>query len=241
MRTPIPVTTPRTASPSMTMSETVCCSSASRGARSSTPRMCRRYSARSICARVARTAGPLRALRVRKWIPQWSAPTAIAPPSASISLTRCPLPIPPMAGIAAHLAEGFNALREQQRLGAGTGRGERRLGAGVAAPDDDDVECSVVEHGDGQAGSKLCDGVRSGIVAGFVPGASSAPFPSTLRGRLRIGGSRFHEKRSATLPPPRVAGIEIETGFRNGQAAPPGVKAARSPGPDRSSPSPQAR
>ena len=43
--------------------------------------------------------GPLRALRVRKWIPQWSAPTAIAPPSASISLTRCPLPIPPMAGL----------------------------------------------------------------------------------------------------------------------------------------------
>ena len=42
MRTPMPVTTPRTASPSTTRSETVCWRSASRGVRSSAPRMWRR-------------------------------------------------------------------------------------------------------------------------------------------------------------------------------------------------------
>ena len=56
---------------------------------------------------------------------------------------------PPDGRVAAHLPEGFDALREQQRLRPRPRRGERRLGAGVAPADDDDVECSVVEHQDG--------------------------------------------------------------------------------------------
>src|SRR5690554_5463401 len=54
---------------------------------------------RSAWARVARTAGPLRALSTRNWIPPRSVATALAPPSASISLTRWLLPMPPMAGL----------------------------------------------------------------------------------------------------------------------------------------------
>jgi hypothetical protein len=51
-------------------------------------RMARRYSCRSACARVARTAGPLLAFSVRNWMPARSAARAMAPPSASISRTR---------------------------------------------------------------------------------------------------------------------------------------------------------
>ena len=39
-------------------------------------------------------------------------------------------------GVAAHLPERLDALREQQGAGAEPRRGERRLGAGVAATDD---------------------------------------------------------------------------------------------------------
>ena len=47
-----------------------------------------RYSTRSACARVARTAGPLEAFSVRNWIPASSVASAMAPSSASISLAR---------------------------------------------------------------------------------------------------------------------------------------------------------
>ena len=65
-------------------------------------------------------------------------------------LDEVPLADPADGRVAAHLPEGLDALREQQRLRPGPGRGERRLGAGVTAADDDDVECPVVEHGDGR-------------------------------------------------------------------------------------------
>ena len=42
--------------------------------------------------------------------------------------------------VAGHLAERLDAVRQQQRLAAHPRGGERRLGAGVAAADDDDVE-----------------------------------------------------------------------------------------------------
>ena len=64
-------------------------------------------------------------------------------------LDEVPLADPADGRVAAHLPERLDALGEQQGLGARPGRGERRLGAGVAAADDDDVECAVVEHGDG--------------------------------------------------------------------------------------------
>ena len=61
--------------------------------------MALRYSTRSACARVARTAGPLRELRMRNWMPASSVTSAMAPPKASTSLTRWPLPIPPIDGL----------------------------------------------------------------------------------------------------------------------------------------------
>jgi hypothetical protein len=43
-------------------------------------------------------------------------------------------------GVAAHLPQRLDVVREQQRGTAHARRGERGLGAGVAAADDDDVE-----------------------------------------------------------------------------------------------------
>ena len=48
---------------------------------------------------VAQTAGPFEALRSLKWIPAKSAAMPIAPPKASISFTKCPLPTPPIEGL----------------------------------------------------------------------------------------------------------------------------------------------
>jgi len=44
------------------------------------------------------------------------------------------------AGVAAHLAQGFNIVGQQQRLAAHAGSGQRCLGAGMAATDNDDIE-----------------------------------------------------------------------------------------------------
>ena len=57
-----------------------------------------------------------------------------------------PLADPPDRGVAAHLAEGLDALGEEQGAGAGAGGGKGRLGPRVPAPDHDDVECLVVVH-----------------------------------------------------------------------------------------------
>ena len=46
-----------------------------------------------------RTAGPLRRLSTRNWMPPASATRPIRPSSASISRTRWPLPSPPIAGL----------------------------------------------------------------------------------------------------------------------------------------------
>ena len=48
--------------------------------------------------------------------------------------------------IAAHLAERLDRVRQQQRRRTHPRRGERSLGAGVAATDDDDVEMSRKLH-----------------------------------------------------------------------------------------------
>ena len=42
---------------------------------------------------------PFRMFRIRNWMPVASMFLAISPPSASISLTRCPLASPPTAGL----------------------------------------------------------------------------------------------------------------------------------------------
>ena len=68
-RSPICVTTPTTRSPSRIRSSTACWKIRRFGWFSSRLRIACRYSTRSACARVARTAGPLRELRMRNWIP----------------------------------------------------------------------------------------------------------------------------------------------------------------------------
>ena len=62
-------------------------------------RIATRYRFRSIWARVARTAGPFDRFKIRNWIPAASVTTPIAPPIASTSLTRWPLPMPPIDGL----------------------------------------------------------------------------------------------------------------------------------------------
>jgi len=57
------------------------------------------YFLRSACARSDQTAGPLPRFSIRYWMHALSAARAISPPSASSSRTRCPLPVPPMAGL----------------------------------------------------------------------------------------------------------------------------------------------
>ena len=48
--------------------------------------------------------------------------------------------------IARHLAEGFDAVRDQQGSAAASRRCESRLGSGVAATDHDHVECGWEFH-----------------------------------------------------------------------------------------------
>ena len=48
--------------------------------------------------------------------------------------------------VAGHLTQGLDVVGEQQGLAAHPGRGQRSLGAGMAATDDDDVEFLGVQH-----------------------------------------------------------------------------------------------
>ena len=57
------------------------------------------YRRRSAWARREWTAGPLPRLSILYWMQALSAARPISPPSASTSRTRCPLPVPPMAGL----------------------------------------------------------------------------------------------------------------------------------------------
>ncbi len=69
-------------------SSTACWNNHRLGWFSSRRRIAALYMMRSACARVARTAGPLLELRMRNWMPASSVAAAMAPPSASTSLTR---------------------------------------------------------------------------------------------------------------------------------------------------------
>ena len=56
--------------------------------------------------------------------------------------------MPPIAGLAGHLADGFDALGQEQRSRAEARRGKRGFGAGMAAADHDHVEMlGMVNHG----------------------------------------------------------------------------------------------
>ena len=87
-----------------------------------------------------------------------SAARAIAPPSASISLTRWPLPMPPMAGlqlicpIVSMLCVSSSVRAPHAR------RGQRGLGAGVAAADHDDVVVRLDAAWGSLGGTERCGG-----------------------------------------------------------------------------------
>ena len=81
-------------------------------------------------------------------------------------LDEVPLADPPDGRVAAHLPQRLDALGKQQRLRPRPRRGERRLGAGMAAADDDDVECPVVEHGM-EGRFRVVRSFGTTIVAGF--------------------------------------------------------------------------
>ena len=70
-----------------------------------------------------------------------SAQLAISPPRASSSRTRCPLPVPPMAGLQGILPMASrltvkHTVRSPIRAAAG------RLLSGVSRADDGDIKCA---------------------------------------------------------------------------------------------------
>ena len=86
-----------------------------------------------------RTAGPLEALSVLKWVPVRSAARPISPPSASSSRTRWPLAVPPTAGLQLMTRDAI-ALEGEGEGGQAHARArERRLAAGMAQTHHDDV------------------------------------------------------------------------------------------------------
>ncbi len=68
-------------------------------------------------------------------------------------LDQMPLADPADRGVARHLPEGFDAVRQQHGASAHPGRGQRRFGTGVTAADHDDIEpfwkvhCSAARGG----------------------------------------------------------------------------------------------
>ena len=62
----------------------------------------------SACALRECTAGPFDVFNILDWINVWSIFTPISPPKASISLTRCPLAVPPILGLHGIIATESN-------------------------------------------------------------------------------------------------------------------------------------
>ena len=72
-------------------------------------------------------------------MPALSVLRPISPPNASISLTRCPLPIPPHCGIARHVRDFVLIDGQQEDPATHPGPGQRRFAPGMPPSDDDDV------------------------------------------------------------------------------------------------------
>ena len=70
----------------------------------------------------------------------------MAPPERIDLLDEVALADAPDRRIAAHLPERLDVVREQKRAPAHARRGERRLGARMAAADDDHVEFCSETH-----------------------------------------------------------------------------------------------
>ena len=75
-------------------------------------------------------------------MPAASAARPMIPSSASISRTRWPLPMPPMAGLQDISPIRWHGVGDQQGAGTEAGGGGGGLAAGMAAADDDDVVAS---------------------------------------------------------------------------------------------------
>lgn len=54
-------------------------------------------------------------------------------------------------------------MRQQQRLGAGTGGSQRSFGAGVAATDDDDIEFAGIVHDGGKVRERSVLIIEAGL------------------------------------------------------------------------------
>ena len=95
----------------------------------------------SACARGDQTAGPRLRLSSLNWMPVASIARPIKPPSASISRTRCPFAVPPIAGLHGMCATVSIDSVQIADVAPHARRRPRRFHAGVARADDDDVEC----------------------------------------------------------------------------------------------------
>ncbi len=150
-RTPDPPTSTDSAAP--TIHEMPgCASSASRTAL--------RYACLSACARGDQTAGPRLRFRILNWMPVASIARPIRPPSASISRTRWPLAVPPIAGL-----QGMCATVSRESVQSPTRQPQARrrpcrLAPGVSRPDHDDIEGGA-RHGAGHLPTQNAEKIAS--------------------------------------------------------------------------------
>ncbi len=95
----------------------------------------------------------------------------------------------PDGGVAAHLAQRLDVVRQQQRPAAHARCGQRRLGAGVAAADHDHIEFLRVKHGDsGRGGAVSALHGQAGREPRFYrPAGSSALSEDATRQRRHEG------------------------------------------------------
>ncbi len=96
---------------------------------SSSCRILTRYWRLSHCARGDQTAGPREVFSKRNWMPTASATSPMMPPSASTSRTRCPLAIPPIAGL-----HDICAIRSRFRLNNAVRRPMRAAAIAASHP-----------------------------------------------------------------------------------------------------------
>ena len=94
---------------------------------------------------------------MRNWMPPSSVAAAIAPPRASTSLTRCPLPMPRIEGLSS-LRRGSRDRAQQQGLAAHARSSQRGLSSGMAAANNDDIETGGIEYGEPPHEKAICKG-----------------------------------------------------------------------------------
>ena len=104
------------------------------------PHPLRRYAALSAWARGDQTAGPRLRFRTLNWMPVASIARPISPPSASISRTRWPFAVPPMAGLQGMCATVSLDIVQMPTREPKAGRRPGGLAARVPGADDDEVE-----------------------------------------------------------------------------------------------------